>query len=332
MEFARIILGWGLVALVSCATVPGAGGASAASGPNLTVLNWAGHDGALSYTFDDGQPSQISHWPELKATGVPLTFYLVSSWNGPAQFDATWKDALASWSELGNHTASHKQGAQYQGKDDLIGDVSDCEDYLKGPLGQNEAHSFAYPFGDLRWRTALGGRFLFARSVAAGVVAPLDTTDPLALPVYMADGSETQSDLDRLTDAAQEGGQWRIFLFHSLLPGPNWYAGVPATAVTGNIVRARDQGRLWIDTLENVGAYWLGQRIFSEVTPVTEGRQTTWSWTLPPGFPHGGSLVVTISGGVLTQGNATLEPDPQGRYHVDLDAGTLAWASTEPIE
>ena len=37
----------------------------AVSTPNLRVLPWAGFKAAVSYTFDDTQPSQTEHWPEL---------------------------------------------------------------------------------------------------------------------------------------------------------------------------------------------------------------------------------------------------------------------------
>src|SRR5204862_351142 len=36
---------------------------------NLKVLHWAGFKSAVSYTFDDAQPSQIEHYPDLQAAG-----------------------------------------------------------------------------------------------------------------------------------------------------------------------------------------------------------------------------------------------------------------------
>src|SRR3954453_1126938 len=56
---------------------PGAGGLPRPSGApgNLRVLDWAGFKSALTYTFDDAQPSQIEHYADLQASGVPLTFF-----------------------------------------------------------------------------------------------------------------------------------------------------------------------------------------------------------------------------------------------------------------
>src|SRR4029453_17437593 len=45
---------------------------------NLKVVNWAGFKSAVSYTFDDAQPSQIEHYAQLQATGVRHTFYITT--------------------------------------------------------------------------------------------------------------------------------------------------------------------------------------------------------------------------------------------------------------
>src|SRR5512138_621693 len=37
---------------------------------NLTVLDWAGFDAAVSWSYDDGQASHIEHYAALQATGV----------------------------------------------------------------------------------------------------------------------------------------------------------------------------------------------------------------------------------------------------------------------
>ena len=61
---------------------------------NLAVLNWAGFQSAVTWTFDDSQPSQIEHYAELQAVGVPMTFYICEGNKGLANFDATWTQAV----------------------------------------------------------------------------------------------------------------------------------------------------------------------------------------------------------------------------------------------
>lgn len=43
------------------------------------MLSWAGFKGAVTYTFDDANASQIQHYGELNGMGVPLTFFLITS-------------------------------------------------------------------------------------------------------------------------------------------------------------------------------------------------------------------------------------------------------------
>src|ERR1041385_4969914 len=62
---------------------------------HLRVLDWAGFSGAVTSPFDDSQPSQIEHYGELQAAGVPMTFYLSSGWADTSpQYEATWRQAV----------------------------------------------------------------------------------------------------------------------------------------------------------------------------------------------------------------------------------------------
>ena len=83
---------------------------------------------------------------------------------------------------------------------------------------------------------------------------------------------------------------------------------------------------VWIDTVANTGAYWLGQKVFSAVAPKSDGKDQTWTWTLPAHFPTGKYLRVTVYGGTLTQGGAALPWVTHGYYEVALDAGSLTWS------
>ena len=47
---------------------------------------------------------------------------------------------------------------------------------------------------------------------------------------------------------------------------------------------------------------------------------------LPPHFPPGHFVRVTVGGGSLQQGGHTLTWDGHGYYEVALDAGSLTWS------
>ena len=310
---------------------PGADDKPVPSGPesNLRVLPWAGFDAAVSYTIDDSQPSQIDHFAELDATGVRMTFYINPANNSYGGYDATWQAALASGHELGNHTTNHCH-ADLTGCSKNLGsveaEIDDCTSYIETTLGQPEVWTFAFPFGDTGFEPASKTRFLLARGVNSGTVPATGSTDPFNLPCIAAAGSEAASVFSGNIDTAVSGNRWLIFLFHSILPtSQNWYAGVDIGSITGSIEHAKTLGNVWLDSVVNVGAYWLGQHALEAATTASEGQGTTWTWSLPAFFPAGKVVRVVVDGGTLSQGDAPLAWDDHGYYEVALDAGTLTW-------
>lgn len=297
---------------------------------NLRVLPWAGFSSAVSYTFDDAQPSQLEHWEELKATGVRMTFYLNTSNTSPTGFDATWQEAYELGNELGNHTVNHCH-SDFSGctrhLPSLDAELDQCTTYIQTNLAQPVVWTMAYPYGDLGYKCQAQARFFLARGVTSGMVAPGDKTDPFNLPIYAAAGGEKQSVFDGRIDAANDGGKWLIFLFHSILPtANNWYAGVDIASITGSIEHAKSLESVWVDSVVNVGAYWLGQRVLEALTPDTTDESITWQWSLPRFFPRGHVLRVLVDGGQLSQDGQALDWDGHGYYEVALDPGNLTWS------
>ena len=105
---------------------------------------------------------------------------------------------------------------------------------------------------------------------------------------------------------------------------------VAASSLLSTIVDCIDHARsladVWIDTVASIGAYWRGQKVFSAAAPVTSGTATTWTWTLPPHFPPGKHLRVTVDGGTLAQRGTALPWVTRGYYEISLDAGSLSWS------
>lgn len=305
---------------------------------DLKVLPWAGFHSAVSYTFDDSSPSQIENWPEIKAEHVRSTFYIVPNAQGESGYEATFKDIVAAGSELGNHTWHHCRAAQLGGADpkgcpdgfSIDAELDKTSAYIKS-LGQPNVWTMAYPFGDTGYIDAVKPRFLLARGVFPGLVGADDNTNPYILPIVVHAGDPNppggddvavfNADLDR----AQAEGKWLVFLFHTLLPtSSNWGAGENVAAVTGSMEYAKSHD-MWIDSVVNIGSYWIGERLVENAAKTQSGGVTTWSWTLPPHFPAGRVLRVTVAGGELSQGGKALAWDSRGYYEVSLDAGSLSW-------
>jgi hypothetical protein len=73
----------------------------------------------------------------------------------------------------------------------------------------------------------------------------------------------------------------------------------------------------------NVGAYWRAQKVVSAATPIAAGNSQTLTWTLPPHFPPGKYLRVTVDGGTLLQGGTPVPWNSHGYYEIALDIGSL---------
>jgi peptidoglycan/xylan/chitin deacetylase (PgdA/CDA1 family) len=298
------------------------------------VLDWAGFKAALSYTFDDSQPSQIEHYPELKGQRVRNTFYInptanwYPQWNDPTRYDAIWQDAMAQGSEIGNHTTHHCRAAELTdnntstcsaGLANAGAEFDDTTNYIRTKIGQAAVWTAAYPFGDTDYRAAAASRFFVARGVQPGMVAPGTGSDAMNLPIIEMSNATV--------DNALSQSRWAIYLFHTLLPTTqDWGGGVDIGQVTANMAYAKSFGTVWMDSFVNIGAYWRGQQLLQAATPSTSNGVTTWRWTLPANFPAGRKLRVMVDGGTLSQNGTALTWDRRGYYEVSLDAQSLSWA------
>jgi len=296
--------------------VPPGGGAPRPSGApeNLTVLDWAGFKGAVSYTFDDTNSSQIQHYAELQALGVPMTFYLIT---GKPEFgDPVWAQAVKDGHEIGSHSRSHA----HTGTD---ADLDAADQAIRQKLGV-AVWTMASPFGDASYPPLAAARYLANRGVADGLIAPNDDTDPFNLHCYVPPAGAPAHVLDAQIDAARTAGRWKTVLVHGFVGGSDAaYKPVAIAEFVASVNHAKALGDVWIDSVAAIGAYWRAQKMFSTLAPATTGATRTWTWTLPAHFPPGRYVRVKVDGGTLAQAGRTLTWDEHGYYEVALDAGTL---------
>jgi peptidoglycan/xylan/chitin deacetylase (PgdA/CDA1 family) len=301
----------------------GAEGVAPPSGSpaNLTVLPWAGFKAAVSYTFDDANSSQIAHYGELQALGVHMTFYLESS-KGDAS-NAIWAQAVTDGHELGNHTAHHCHDTGCGADTDIGVDTDDCSAFITSKFGVTP-WTMAAPYGDAGYVTVAQTRFLINRGVAGGSIGANDTSNPFNLPCYIPAQGALATAFNGVIDSAHTGGRWQIVLVHGFTGGTDGaYQPVDITEFTAGVAHAQSFGDVWIDSVVDVGAYWLAQKMLSSVAPTTSGNDQTWTWALPEHFPPGKCLRVKVDGGTLKQGGNALAWDSRGYYEIALDAGSL---------
>jgi peptidoglycan/xylan/chitin deacetylase (PgdA/CDA1 family) len=294
----------------------------------LSVLHWAGFDSAVSYTFDDSQPSHLEHYDELQAAGVPLTFYVNSGRSNQAGYDATFQKAVNDGHEIGNHTAHHcyadLSGCSGASAGSQAAEITTCNDYIKQHFGQDAVWTMASPFGDANWNNAAQSIFFLNRGVGNGTIGPNDGTNPFNLPIHMATTNETTASFNTAIDSAHSAGKWVIFLVHSINPtSATWYNPVHISTITGSIAHVKAMPDVWVDTVVQIGAYWRAEKMFSALAPATSGSDKVYNWTLPAHFPSGKYLRVTVTGGTPKQKGNLLPWNDHGYYEVALDAGSL---------
>jgi len=296
---------------------PPGGGAPPPSGTpgNLTVLDWAGFKAAVSYTFDDTNSSQIQNYAALRALGVRMTFYLITSKTTELD-NPVWSQAVQDGHELGNHSRRHVRAG-------TAADIDAADLDLRQKFGIT-VWTMASPFGDASYPPLAPSRYLINRGVASGQIAANDNTDPFNIHCYVPPASAAARVFNAEIDAVRSAGRWTTVLVHGFAGGTDGaYQPVALSEFTASVEHAKSLGDVWIDSVVNVGAYWRGQKMFSSLTPAISGGTTTWTWTLPAHFPPGRVLRVKVDGGTLTQAGQPLAWDAHGYYEVALDAGSL---------
>jgi peptidoglycan/xylan/chitin deacetylase (PgdA/CDA1 family) len=281
---------------------------------NLVVLNWAGFQGAVSYTFDDANSSQIEHYSELQGLGVPFTFYL---WTGKTEAsNSIWAQALLDGHELGNHTQTHPSNAtEYE--------VDSATAFIEQTFGVTP-YTMAAPYGDTSYVAIAQTRFLLNRGVSGGSVGPNDNSNPFNLPCYIPPQNAQASDFNNTINAARSAGKWQILCLHGFTGGTDSaYQPFDIYQFTSSVNYAKSLGDMWLDSAMNIGAYWRGQKTLSSVSPQYSGNDIVYQWTLPDNFPPGKYLRITVDGGTPYQNGNPLAWDSHGYYEISLDAGSL---------
>jgi len=300
-----------------------------ASGTTVTVLDWAGFKSAVSFTFDDANQSQLDNYQALQAendkgNNVRYTFYLITGKSQASKYGQALKDGH----ELANHTKSHNSQA-------TTSDIQAAQDFLKSTY-QITSYDIAAPNGDGSYATVVPPMKEFLTNRSAGNSGGISATDApsskqWSLPCIIPATGAAASAMESSISSTISGGKWVTFLVHGFnTPSSDQsegaYQPVSITEFTSAVSWAKTQGNIWIDTVENVSAYWIAEYNFKKINPTTSGTDKTWTWKTSDfndPFPPGKYLRVKTDGGTLKQGSTTLAWDDHGYYEVSLDAGTL---------
>jgi len=297
---------------------PGTTGKAKPSGAagGLKVLDWAGFTGAISWTFDDANATQVTDYAQLKATGVHATFFVVSSWVKSADI-AFWKSVPNDGNEIGNHTQSHSSTASAT-------DLQTAQSWIQTNLGVT-AYTMAAPNGDASWATVASQVLLLNRGVGDGLAstrayaATPNSSSNVAynLPCFIPAKGAQSSAITAKVDEAKSANKWKTILVHGFnLNDSGTYQPVDIAQVTAAMSYTKTSG-VWPENVMNVGAYWVGQ------TLIAASSTTSATWTLPAHFPPNMCVRISTTGGTVMQKGQEVPWDDHGYYQISLDAGSV---------
>ena len=186
------------------------------------------------------------------------------------------------------------------------------------------AQTFAAPNGSTCFKQPASTLFFINRGVSpASPVMPNGNSDPLNLNCYIPAQGQQASVFQGNVDSARSAGGWVIYVVHGFSSSDGSYQPVDIGQMTTAIKYTKSLGDMWVGSMVNVGAYWLGQKAFTSAMTSMSGSDKTWTWTLPAHFPAGHYLRVTVPGGTVKQNGAEVPWDSHGYYEIALDAGSV---------
>ena len=231
-----------------------------------------GAEMALSLTFDDGRPTQVTHAiPLLDSFDVKATFY--SQPENLRNELAGWRRAVAVGHEIGNHTIGHPctgnfAWVRYDGVvlesydlERMRAEIVQANDEIEEMLGVRPV-SFAYPCGQTyvgRGRDTqsyvplvaelfhTGRRWLDETSNAPD---HFDTAQVMAMRMDGEDFAAVQ----RMVERARHSGNWLVLAGHGVGDNPRW--GTQLDMLKDLLAYAQNpDNRVWIAPVTEVATF-----------------------------------------------------------------------------
>ena len=306
----------------TCKNLPAPIGSAGVAKPigtagNLKVIDWAGYKGAVSFTHDDETNSVLGAYATINALGIHYTFYVVTGWGNFSS--SVLKLAVTDGHEIGNHTSTHSSTITEAA-------VTDATTAIQQKLGVTP-YTFAAPNGTnggTGWEQYARTRFIIDRGVANGLMKPNDTVDQWNTYCYIPPAAQTAVNMQNELLTAQTSGGWKVMLVHGFTTvSDGAYLPIVLEDYVATVQYVKDLGNVWIDTVRNIGSYWVGQKLVTKASATASGSDQVYTWTWPSFYPPNSCVRVTVDGGTLKQNGTELQWNDHGYYEVSLNAGSL---------
>lgn len=294
---------------------------SAWAGP-ITTVPWNGHDGAVSFTFDDGynQLDQLGSYLNSNSD-VKVTFFITGAMGAGAGDMSGYLSYAKNGHEIGNHSKSHKDMT-------TVGDLTTETTGWKNSLlqkGASEVYTFATPYcaSNNNVANAISKDHIANRNCAGAKYYGWGTEPEwmnISSNCYTQGGSSTGNAKNNMGTAKNQKA-WTVQLNHGV--GVNDTYGISTNDIKAIMDEAKNQ-KLWIAPFGVVAAYYRAHFAIDKASATTTSDGFKVAWTSPhSAMPKSVPLRVNIqnvSGRTVSQKGKVIAPNSDGTYTIDFMA------------
>ena len=290
-------------------------GVAAYAGP-ITTVPWDGHPGAVSFTFDDCEISQLNNLGDYfdKNDDIKVTFFLTGGMNAGNQ--SKYFPMVEKGHEIGNHSKTH---ADLTNTNNLKGEVTDYKHDLEQRSGA-EVISFATPYCYYNdaVEAEIAKEHIVNRNCQGATKYKWDEE-----PIWERISSDcyqgnTQQSKGNMSEAKQKNA-WTVQLNHAVTGGGGY--SISKDDMISIMDEAKAQG-LWRAPMGRVAAYYRAHFVIDKATSTDIEGGFKVTWTSPhPAMPRSVPLRVKIEGAdgkTVKQKGKEIKAEDDGSYVIEF--------------
>ncbi|WP_405324798.1 polysaccharide deacetylase family protein [Fibrobacter sp.] len=305
-------------------------GAVAYAGP-ITTVPWNGYPGAVSFTFDDSEISQLNNLGDYfeKNQDIKVTFFMTGGMNAGNQ--SKYFPMAAKGHEIGNHSKTHSDLTK---SNDLKGEITDYK-YTLESKGDFEVVSFATPY--CYYNDAVEAEIAKAHIVnrnCQGATKYKWNEEPvwerISSDCYQGNTQQSKGNMSE----AKKLNAWTVQLNHGV-DGAGFGYGITPSDMISIMDEAKAQG-LWRAPMGRVAAYYRAHFVIDKATStdIDNGFKVTWK-SPHPAMPKSVPLRVKIEGAdgkTVKQKGKEIQAESDGSFVIefmDLELEVVGAAAPE---
>ena len=304
-------------------------GAAAYAGP-ITTVPWNGHPGAVSFTFDDSEISQLNNLGDYfeKNQDIKVTFFMTGGMNAGNQ--SKYFPMAEKGHEIGNHSKTHSDLTK---SNNLKSEITDYK-YDLEQRSKAEVVAFATPY--CYYNDAVEAEIAKAHIVnrnCQGATKYKWDEEPIweriSSDCYQGN---TQQSKGNMSEAKQKNA-WTVQLNHGV-DGAGFGYGITPSDMISIMDEAKAQG-LWRAPMGRVAAYYRAHFVIDKATStnIDGGFKVTWK-SPHSAMPKSVPLRVKIEGAngkTVKQKGKEIQAEDDGSFVIEFMDLELEVVGAAPV-